>query len=133
MKPKVDMSVLPSNVGKLTGNREQGPNCWNATLLYFYTDEIVRYVPPEEMIIWLQLSTTEDQYKLCAPGSVLVLYNDKDDRANGLWHTAVWVAPGILWHKYGCGGPWEFVTEKDLRSYYPEVTRWEHRIFKGKI
>lgn len=134
LKPKVDTSTLPSNVGKLTGNKAFGPNCWNATMLYFHTDEITRYVEPEEMTQWLEKHTTEDQYKRCAPGSILVLHlNVDDDRTvNRLWHTAVWVAPGILWHKFGCSGPWEFITEKRLRLMYPEATDWKYRIFKEK-
>lgn len=143
LKPNVDMSALPSNVSKLTGNKEHGPNCWNATMLYFHTDEIVRYVPPNEMNEWLSKNTTDDYFKTCAPGTILALYcqdyicEDEDRPINsndeGLVHTAVWVAPGLLWHKYGCGGPWEFITEKQLRKAYPEADRWEYRIIKDKI
>lgn len=134
LQPKVDVSVLPSNVGRLTGNKEYGPNCWNATMLYFHTDEIIRYVADPEMVEWLDKHTIEDYFKRCAPGSILVMYNDNStETQKGLWHTAVWVAPGILWHKFGCGGPWEFVTEKQIRRCYPEITRIEHRLFKGMV
>ncbi len=135
LKPKVDMSTLPSNVRVLTGNVQQGPNCWNATMLYFHTDEIIRWVGPEEMVEWLEKHTVDDYFKRCAPGSILVLYADPERAqcASGLFHTAVWVQPGLLWHKRGCGGHWEFITEKELRKVYPETTRYEHRMFKGRL
>ena len=135
IKPKVNMSALPSNVSKLTGNQEQGPNCWNATMLYFHTDEIIRFVAPDEMDEWLIKHTNEDYFKRCTPGSILVLYADPERAMcdSGLFHTAVWVQPSLLWHKRGCGGPWEFITEKELRKVYPETTRYEYRLFKGKL
>ena len=120
---------VPSNVMKLTGNKEIGPNCWNATIMFFDEQEPVRYTPPEVMVEWLTKNTAEDNYKFQAVGSILVLFNEEQEEANGLIHTAVYVAPSILFHKRGTGGHWEFITEKQLRQIYFETTRSEYRLF----
>ena len=133
-KPKADLHEfnpggIPENVLKLNGNKEIGPNCWNATIMFFDSLEPIRYTPPEVMADWLQKNTVEDQYKFQAVGSILVLFNDDIEEAGGLIHTAVYVAPSILFHKRGTGGHWEFVTEKQLRRIYFETTRSEYRLF----
>lgn len=117
---------LPSNVMELIGTKQQGPNCWNATMLFFDPNRSIRYVTPEEMTEWLEHNTYRDEYKFCAVGSIIVLYQD-----NTLIHTAIFVAPGILFHKRGCAGHWEFVTEKQLRSIYSETTRYDYRLYKS--
>lgn len=128
---KITPSVLPNNVSKLTGNHKEGPNCWNATMLFFNPKEEIRFVPPTEMIEWLEENTVKDDMKLCKPGTIIVLYNeDCQHTVDGLIHTAVYVAPGVLWHKRGMGGPWELVTEKELRAIYFETQRFEYRLFK---
>lgn len=126
-KPEVNMQGMPSNVVKLTGNKVQGPNCWNATILFFNPEAEVGYTSPEQMVEWLNNNTTEDQYKFCAVGSILALYNEADE----LIHTAVYVSPGILWHKRGIGGHWEFVTERQLKAIYFEAKRREHRVYSA--
>ena len=125
-KPEVNMQGMPSNVVKLTGNREEGPNCWNATILFFNNAAEVGYTSPEQMVEWLSTKTVEDVHKLCKIGSILALYDEDDE----LIHTAVYVSPGILWHKRGVSGRWEFVTERQLKVIYFEATRKEHRILK---
>ena len=110
-KPAVDLHEfnpggIPENVLKLNGNKEIGPNCWNATIMFFDDKEPVRYTPPEVMVDWLSKNTVEDQYKFQAVGSILVLFNDDIEEAGGLIHTGVYVAPGILFHKRGTGGHW---------------------------
>lgn len=123
--PPVMAEGLPEVVLKLNGGIQRGPNCWNATILYFDPNATVKYVPPQEMNEWLQANTTPDQFKFQATGSILALYTE-----DVLIHTAVYVAPGILWHKRGCGGPWEFVTEKQLRQIYFEADRFDYLITK---
>jgi len=125
-KVEVNTSGLPENVVRLTGNKVVGPNCWNATILFFKPEEQARYVSPEEMDYWLNYHTVADEYKFCAVGSILALYNAADE----LIHTAVYVSPGVLWHKRGIGGHWEFVTERQLKAIYFEAKRREHRLYK---
>lgn len=128
----ISPSVLPSNISKLTGHIEEGPNCWNATILYFNPKEKVRFISPEEMIEWLNNNTVQDEMKLCRPGTILALYNDDcEHTVDGLIHTAVYVAPGVLWHKRGMGGRWEFITEKELRQIYFETQYFEYLLFKN--
>lgn len=125
-KPEINLSGMPENVMRLTGEKKVGPNCWNATILFFEPTEEARYTSPEEMTEWLNSNTAIDEYKFCAVGSILALYNNKDL----LIHTAVYVSPGILWHKRGIGGHWEFVTERQLKAIYFEAKRREYRIIK---
>lgn len=124
--PPIEFSVvgLPTNIMELTGTKVNGPNCYNATMLFFEPNRHVRYIAPEEMVHWIESHTQPDPYKMCAVGSIIALYEDEL-----LIHTAVFVAPGVLWHKRGCGGHWEFVTEKQLRRIYFETTRYEYRLF----
>lgn len=125
--PPIEFSIvgLPTNVIQLTNTKSSGPNCWNATMLFFEPNQSIRYVPPEEMVDWLEHNTRQDPYKMCAVGSIIALYED-----DALIHTAVFVAPGILWHKRGVRGHWEYITEKQLRSIYYETTRYDYLIYK---
>ena len=95
----VDDSNVPSHIMDLDGMKEEGPNCWNATIMFFDDSEEVRFVSEEEMKQWLNENTEKDTHKICAPGTILAMYND-----SGLIHTAVYVGKGTLFHKRGCGG-----------------------------
>lgn len=126
IKPKVDLSTLPRVVAELTGNRENGPNCWNATILFFDKQSKRKYISDWEMEEWLYKNTNIDEYRLCRKGTILVMSSAEYD----LLHTAVFIGPGILWHKRGCEGPWEIVTEKQIFKIYPETTKWHYRTIK---
>lgn len=122
---RIYQTDLPKFVYELNELRNPfGPNCWNATIKYFHNNHPVEFTSQEVMIMWLMNNTYEDQYKLQATGSILALYTHE------LIHTAVYVCPGILWHKRGCSGPYEFITEKELRRIYSEATSFEYRIAK---
>lgn len=121
-----DASNVPPHVMKLNDRQKSGPNCWNATMIFFNPSEKVRYVPPGEMVDWIHDNTYEDEMRLCSPGHIFAMSNDEQ----GLLHTAVWVAPGVLFHKRGIAGHWEFVTEKQIREIYFEATKFYYRIPK---
>ena len=116
---------IPEYVANLNGKIAHGPNCWNATIMFFEPNESVRYVEQKDMIKWLEANTSWDRYKRCEPRTILALFSKEE----GLIHTAVYVAPGILWHKRGCGGAYEFVTEKQLRKIYFEATSFEYLLY----
>lgn len=127
-KPKFDTSNVPKHIMPLINTKKAGPNCWNATILFFKPSEEIRYVSPEEMIDWIHANTSDDEYKLCRPGDIFAMSNED----SGLLHTAVWVAPGILFHKRGIANEWEFVTEKQIRTIYHEATIFHYRILKSE-
>lgn len=130
-KSKLDISLLPNHIQPLINKSEDGPNCWNATILFFHEDEEVRFVPPSEMEEWLKENTYVDVHKTCAPNTILAMYGFWDGHEGEiLLHTAVYVNKGILFHKRGCSGKWELVTEKQLREIYYETTRVEHLCIK---
>ena len=124
----VDISGLPPVILQLNDTTEYGPNCWNATIKYFDPNEPTQFVSCGDMALWLDRNTEEDIYKLQATGSILALYDE-----NSLIHTAVYVSPGILWHKRGCSGPYEFITEKQLRLVYPEAIHYDYRIVNKTV
>ena len=120
------MSTLPPVVAQLTGKEDHGPNCWNATILFFNRERKPEYTCDREMSEWLDRNTRVDEFNLCRVGTILVMGSDEYN----LLHTAVFIAPGLLWHKRGCGGPWEIVTEKQIFKIYPETTKWHYRVIK---
>lgn len=121
----VDPSKLNTNVIALTGKAQYPANCWNATQVFFGSKEI-RHTTAEEMEIWLKANTIADDMQLCMPGTILVFRT-----GSTLIHTAVYVAPGILWHKRGVSGAWEFVTPKQAREIYFEADNFEYRLLKS--
>lgn len=121
-----DKSDVPEHIMNLIGTREEGPNCWNATILFHKPDEEIRYVSPEEMEQWLKENTREDRYKRCEPGDILAFY----DGCKDLIHTAVWVAPGILFHKRGVANGWEFMTQRKMRELYFEAIYFKYFTMK---
>lgn len=127
-KPKFDTSNVPQHIMPLIDKKKSGPNCWNATILFFKPSEEIRYVSPQEMVDWINEHTYEDEMKLCRPGHIIALSNEEQ----GLLHTAVWVAPGILFHKRGIANEWEFTTEKKMREVYFEATIFHYRILKSE-
>ena len=122
---EVDISRLNTNVIALTGKQEYPANCWNATQVFFGHNE-VKHTPAVEMEEWLKTNTIPDEMQRCTPGTILVFR-----RGSELWHTAVYVAPGILWHKRGVSGMWEFVTPKQAREIYFEADNFEYRLLKS--
>ncbi len=122
---EVDISKLNSNVITLTGKQQYPANCWNATQVFFGSKEI-RHTTAEEMEEWLKANTITDNMQLCSPGTILVFRT-----GSALIHTAVYVAPGILWHKRGVSGMWEFVTPKQAREIYFEADNFEYRLLKS--
>jgi hypothetical protein len=130
-KPNYDKNILPSNVAGLVDGKvnieKWGPNCWNATILFFNPKEEVKFVEQSDMVNWLATNTEEDPMKRCAPGSIVAFYNED----MGLIHTAIYVGIGTLYHKRGVGGDWEVITERRIRQIYFETDRYEYRIFKG--
>ncbi len=122
---EVDVSKLNDNVIKLTGKTQYRPNCWNATQLFFGFEEI-RYTSDTEMEKWLADNTVVDEMKLCTPGTIVVFRN-----GHILVHTTVYVAPGLMWHKRGINGSWEFVTSEQAREIYNEADNFEYRLFRS--
>lgn len=122
---EVDIVKLNSNVISLTGKQEFPANCWNATQVFFGSND-VRHTTAEEMEHWLAANTIHDPMKSCSYGTILVFR-----QGNLLIHTAVYVAPGILWHKRGVSGAWEFVTPKQAREIYFEADNFEYRLLKS--
>lgn len=116
--PKEVNKSIPKLIHNLTGNYVSGPNCWNATILYFDQEFPIRYVSALEMETWIEQNTYEDPFKLCSPGDIfeMRLSHNKE-----LFHTAVWVGPGILFHKRGYTGLWEYCTEQYIRDVYSEA------------
>lgn len=121
----INWNGIPETLIKLNGKREEGPNCWNATIMFFDPDQKPQFTSCNEMIEWLNIFTTIDSMKFQAVGSILAMYQD-----GLLIHTAVYVGPGILFHKRGMGGHWEFVTERQIRKIYYEANQFEYRLFK---
>lgn len=123
--PNVDIKMLPSAVLRLTGKVDHPANCWNATQIFF-KDEQHKFTSAEDMEVWLSNNTKPDDMNMCAPNSIIVMR-----QGELLIHTAVYVAPGWLWHKRGCSGHWEFVTPQQLRMIYFEADRFENRLLKS--
>lgn len=128
-KPKFDTSNVPKHIMPLIDTAKHGPNCWNATIFWFEPNHPIEYVPPEVMVKWIDTFTKEDELKLCRPGDILAMSNKEE----GLLHTAVWVAPGVLFHKRGIANEWTFVTEKQIREIYFEATIFNYRTIKSLI
>lgn len=122
---EIDISRLNRNVIELTGKKEYPANCWNATQVFFGHSK-VKHTTAEEMEVWLKVNTTLDDMQMCSPGTILVFRKGKE-----LWHTAVYVAPGLLWHKRGTCGHWEFVSLKVARQVYFEADNFEYRLIKS--
>ena len=123
----LDMSIFPPCVRELTGNSDtQYPaNCWNATQLYFGHAKRVGHTTSSDMELWLAANTIPDEHKLCRPGTIMVLRKGAE-----LWHTGVFVAPNLLWHKFGCSGKWEFVTLKQMVEERYPFCNHEYRLLK---
>ena len=128
-KPKYDASLIPSNIAPLIGSIVHDPNCWNATIMYFDPKEPVRFTGQSDMEHWLNKNTVESLYQRCVPRTILALYNED----LGLIHTAVYIGDGVLFHKRGCGGHWEIITEKMLRAIYNETTHCKLFVHKSGL
>ena len=123
----VDVDNLPEIVIKLNGKRESPANCWNATQLYFGHMKEVQHVYEEEMNQWLWRYTTPTEDRKRSVNTILVF------RLRGiLIHTAVFVGPNYMWHKYGCNGHWEFISYENLLLAY-EHDRLEYRTLKSDL
>lgn len=120
----VDVSRLNSNVIALTGKHEYPANCWNATKLFFGHGN-VEFTSPLDMEEWLKTNTAPNETKSYTFGTILVFRRDEE-----LLHTAVYVAPNLLWHKRGIRGHWEFITLKQAKEIYFEANNFEHRLIK---
>jgi len=66
---------------------------------------------------WLKDNTVLDELQLCTPGTIWVLRQGK-----GLIHTAVFVGPGVLWHKRGCSGHWNLYLSKSVERSTSKLT-----------
>jgi hypothetical protein len=126
MKKASQFTKLPSFIKKVNTTYANGPNCWNATIKFFHDDVELQYISEDIMKGWLNTYTIKDKYKLCKPNTIMAMYKGSE-----LLHTAVYVAPGLLWHKYGYAGYWEFITEKELIRAYPEHTKLEYRLYNA--
>ena len=122
---EVDIAKLNSNVIALTGKQQYPANCWNATQVFFGHNE-VKHTTALEMEKWLMDYTCTDPMNMCGVGTIMVFR-----RGTELIHTAVYVAPGLLWHKRGVSGHWEFVTPKQAREIYFEADNFECRLLKS--
>lgn len=114
------MLPLPDRLEGLIGKDTHGPNCWNATQMYFNDEVYPKFVTREAMNSWLKAHTLE--VERLQPGDILV-FRDGDE----LVHTAVALSTRTFFHKKGSGGLYEITSKIDIiREYGAEryIHRW---------
>ncbi len=126
--------LVPARLAELVRRKDSkaGPNCFSATIAFFDESHDLVFVSPNDMDKWLAENTDEDAYNRCAHGTIVTLYSvacDDDPAYAELIHTAVFVAPGVVFHKRGFGGRYEIVSDRDLHKMYPSDIQ-HYRIFK---
>ena len=123
------MFRLPRCVRTFTGRRENGPNCWNATLMFFGSAG-KRFTSAVEMDEWLNIYTEYVHPGRERLGDIMVIrYSGSGPYGNStLKHTAVLVGDDVYWHKRGYFYEWGFITRKDVEEMYPG--RVTHRRIK---
>jgi|GEM_PF-6298445 len=97
-----------------------GPNCWNATLLWFFPQTATRYTSPAEMESTLNsefhLISRDDQIRY---GDVITIRQSIFGN-DLILHTAVYLGNGLVWHKGGARAkyPYVFSTLKNMFRDY---------------
>lgn len=117
----VDPDDLPEIVRTLTGTKDYGPNCWNATMLFHGVTTIVEWTSDTVITKWLKSETDE----ISGPeevGDIMCIWE-----GGCIQHTAVYVGNGLVWQKYGCANEWEFKKISQVKKDYAyclELVSW---------
>jgi hypothetical protein len=122
--------MLDTRLQSLIGQNKRGPNCWNATILYFDPTEEVVYVSDFIMERWLKLNTWRIEQDAIQSGDILVLRSmSRDINRFSLIHTAVLIDKDTMsfFHKGGVNEGWEIVTMEQLTGIYTQTMFHWHR------
>lgn len=119
--------LIPSPLRELLGTRRHGPNCWNATSVYFGWEKEVKYTDDSTLLAYIDKHTVE--VSKCDDKDTIMLFF----KGRELIHSAVFVAPNMLFHKYGCAFDWNVIHVHDMKRIYFEATSYKYyQVISGR-
>lgn len=130
---EVSPTIVREKTNTSTGT--SGPNCWNATLGWFFSNTPIQYTTPEAME-----SILNSRFRLLqfgeppAYGDMIALRQSFHGQIY-LLHTAIYLGNHLLWHKSGSSGssPYVFSTlENMLHDYALNLSRggFYHELYR---
>lgn len=112
--------LVPPHVRGLLGTTQRGPNCWNATALYFGWEKEVKWTNAKDLLKFIDKHTVEVE-KCDDPDTIMLFF-----QRGQLIHSAIFIAPNMLFHKYGCAFDWNVIHVHDMKRIYYEATSFKY-------
>lgn len=102
---------------------EDGPNCWNATLAWYFPNTPQEYTKPEEIETLLQTRFQKLPPKAQLKYGDLIALRRTHYGSDYILHTAVYLGGGIAWHKASSSKkePYVFSTLKNILQNYEQT------------